>query len=208
MAQILDANHPKTITRAAACLRAGRLVVFPTDTVYGVGANAFDPAAIDRLYRAKIRPRDKGIPVLLADYEHLALVVREIPPAAAALITRFWPGPLSLVLPRQSTLAANLAPDDGVAVRIPDHPLARAVIRAAGGAVATSSANRSGDPPATTAGEAQAALGQVVALVLDGGPSATQASSTVVDCRGPTLRLLRSGPIDATELASAGPIAL
>jgi L-threonylcarbamoyladenylate synthase len=178
----------------------GRLVVFPTDTVYGVGVNPFDQRAIEQLYAVKERPLDKGIPVLLADLEDLNRVVRMIPPTAWQLIERFWPGPLTLILLRQPGLPSILAPEDTVAVRIPDHSVVRALIRAAGGAVATTSANLSGQQPARNAKEALVALTGRVSAVLDGGPSPGELASTIVDCTKAEPEIVRIGPISADEL--------
>lgn len=194
--RLLRADEPEAVAEAAALLRQGYLVVFPTDTLYGVGADAFNEAAVGRLYQAKQRDLAKGIPILLADVADLDGVVGEIPPVAHSLMERYWPGPLTLVLPKSDRLPANLSPNEGVAVRIPDHETARRVIRAAGGAVATSSANMSGQPPARTAQAALAALESVVAAVLDGGPAAYGLPSTVLDCTVSPPRLLRAGPVE------------
>jgi L-threonylcarbamoyladenylate synthase len=199
-ARRLDAQRPEAIEEAATLLRQGRLVVFPTDTVYGVGVNAFDSSAIEQLYTVKERPLSKGIPVLLADLEDLDRVVRAIPAAAWQLIERFWPGPLTLILLRQPGLPSILAPDDTVAARIPDHPVTRALIRAAGGAVATSSANLSGQRPARSAEEALIALNGRVAAVLDGGPSPGELASTIVDCTKTESEIVRIGPLSEAEL--------
>jgi L-threonylcarbamoyladenylate synthase len=199
----LQANQPGTITEAAETLKQGHLVVFPTDTVYGVGADAFHAAAIRRLYRVKQRPFHKGIPILLADIDDLAKVARHVPDVARTYMDRFWPGPLTLILPKRSGLPAVLSPNEGIAVRIPDHNVARALIRGAGGAVATSSANRSGQPPAGDAGQALSALGGLVAAVLDDGPSPGGIASTIVDCTGTPPRIVRRGPIPTQRLPLA-----
>jgi L-threonylcarbamoyladenylate synthase len=204
-ADYLDATEPGAIEKAAALLAAGHLVVFPTDTLYGVGADAYNAAAIDALYRAKERPAQKGIPVLLADAAGVDGVARAVPETARRLVERFWPGPLTLVLPRQPELPPNLAPNENVAVRVPDHPVARALIRAAGGAVATSSANRSGEAPAQNACAAQRALGHAVAAILDGGPVFHGAPSTILDCTVDPPRLLRAGPLSAADLGLGTP---
>jgi len=196
----LDANDPAAIAAAAERLRRGLPVVLPTDTVYGVGVLPFDAAAIDRLYAVKGRPAEKGIPVLLGDVADVAYVAGIIPPSAAALMAHFWPGPLTLVVPRSADLPANLSPDDTVAVRVPDHPVARALIRAAGGAVAASSANLSDQPPALTADEVLATLGGRVAAVLDDGPSPGGVASTVVDCTVDPPVIRRAGPLTAAQL--------
>jgi L-threonylcarbamoyladenylate synthase len=196
----LGAADPAAIATAVVWLRRGLPVVFPTDTVYGVGVLPFDAVAIDRLYAAKGRPAEKGIPVLLADAADVGQVAGNVGPGARALMARFWPGPLTLVVPRRPELPANLSPDDTVAVRVPDHAVARALIRAAGGAVAATSANVSGQPPARSADEALASLGGRVAVVLDDGPSPGGLASTVVDCTVEPPVVLRAGPLSATEL--------
>jgi L-threonylcarbamoyladenylate synthase len=202
--RLLQAGEPDAIIATAVALQNGRLVVLPTDTVYGVAADAHNQAAILQLYAVKQRPLSKAIPILLADPERLDDVAREVPPAARALMARFWPGPLTLVVPKRPDLPPALSPDANIAVRIPDCAWARAVIRAAGGAVAATSANRSGEPPAQTAAAAQAALGGQVAIVLDGGPAPRGLASTVVDCTGAALRILRAGPLTRDDLAANG----
>ena len=196
----LDAADPTAIPAAADLLRRGLPVVLPTDTVYGVGVLPYDAAAVDRLYAVKGRPAEKGIPILLGDVADVAHVAGIIPPAAAALMAHFWPGPLTLIVPRRPELPANLSPDDTIAVRVPDHALARALIRAAGGAVAATSANVSGQPPARAADEALLALGGRVAAVLDDGPSPGGVASTVVDCTVDPPVVRRVGPLAAADL--------
>ena len=195
----LKADNPQAIEVAAELLRRGLPIVFPTDTVYGVGVLP-EAEPVARLYAMKGRPTEKGIPILLADATDLERVAAGISLAGRALMERFWPGPLTLVCRRQAGLPDILAPDDTIAVRVPDHPVARALIRAAGGAVATSSANRSGDEPARSGAAAVAALGGLVAAVLDDGPSPGGVASTVVDCTGERPVILRAGPLSAVAL--------
>ncbi len=196
----LDAADATAIVAAVDLLRRGLPVVLPTDTVYGVGVLPFDAAAVERLYAVKGRPAEKGIPILLGDVADVAHVAGIIPSAAAALMAHFWPGPLTLVVPRRPELPANLSPDDTIAVRVPDHAVARALIRAAGGALATTSANVSGRPPARAADEALAALDGRVAAVLDDGPSPGGVASTVVDCTVDPPVVRRVGPLSAADL--------
>lgn len=198
--RFLAAADGSSIPELAQQLKQGRLVAFPTDTVYGVGADAFNEAAIRQLFQVKQRPFAKGIPLLLADWDDLESAARHVPPLARALITRFWPGPLTLVVPRHPDLPPVLAPGDTIAVRMPDHTVARALIRAAGGLLAVTSANLSGQPPATDGRQALAALGGLITAVLDDGPSPQAQSSTVIDCTGPTPQILRPGPITAADL--------
>lgn len=196
----LRAGGPAAIAEAAACLHRGLPVVFPTDTVYGVGVMPFDEIAIERLYALKGRPADKGIPILLSDPIYLERVARIVPPVAQSLIERFWPGPLTLIVPRASGLPELISPNDTIAVRIPDHEVARALIREVGGAVATSSANLSGQEPAHTGEAAMAALQGLVAAVLDDGPTPGSRPSTIVDCTSMQPVVLREGPLSAADL--------
>jgi len=201
---LFNAQQPDAVSQAAAWLGQGQLVAFPTDTVYGVGVAAFNAAAIERLYQAKKRPYSKGIPILLADPADLDKVSQNIPAAARRLMTRFWPGPLTLILPRHPHLPANISPNESIAVRIPDCDVARALIRAAGGAVAATSANQSGQPPAQTGVEALAALAGVVTAVLDDGPAPGGVPSTIVTFTEGNPRIIREGPITVTDLSQAG----
>jgi len=195
------ASESSAIKEAAATLRRGGLVVFPTDTVYGVGADPLSSSALEALFRAKFRPRDKAIPLLLAHAAQMSAVARQIPPLALALAKAFWPGGLTLVLPRAPHLPAALcAGGDTIAVRIPDHPVALALIEAFGRPVAATSANLSGSAPATTAQEAESSLGGVVDLILDGGRSPLGQPSTIMDLTVDPPRILRQGALPAEEL--------
>ncbi len=196
----LPAGEPSAVIEAAALLRRGYPVVFPTDTVYGVGVLPFDAAALDALYALKGRPISKGIPVLLADASDLFKVAGAIPPTAQRLIDRFWPGPLTLIVPRRAGLPDAISPNDNIAVRLPDHAVARALIHEAGGAVATTSANLSGQGPALSGTEALTALRGRVAAVLDDGPTPGDRPSTIVDCTGERPIIVREGPLSAIEL--------
>jgi L-threonylcarbamoyladenylate synthase len=184
---------------AVEALRAGELIVLPTDTVYGV-ASALEAAAISRIFAAKQRPPDRAVPVLLADTDAVMLVAREFPGAARRLAEAFWPGPLTLVLPKRDNLPADLSRLPTVGVRVPDHAGARAIIAAAGGALAVTSANRSDQPPACSTQEAVAYLADAVAIYLDGGPCAEGVASTVVAFEGDELRILRVGPLSEAAL--------
>src|SRR4051812_10815526 len=172
----------------------------PTDTVYGVGADAFLPAAVARLLAAKNRGRAMPVPVLIGEASTLGGLVLETPPAAVRLAGAFWPGGLTLVLEHAPSLAWDLGDAEGtVAVRLPDDDLARDLLRRTG-PLAVSSANRSGRPAATTAQEAAAQLGDHAAVVLDGGPRSSSAASTIVDCTSPAPRVLRIGAIPVDRL--------
>jgi tRNA threonylcarbamoyl adenosine modification protein (Sua5/YciO/YrdC/YwlC family) len=198
-----DPPPTEAIAAAAAILRAGGIAGVPTDTVYGLAADPFRAGATDRLFKIKRRPRTFELPVLVADMEQaLTLAVAgAIPPVAERLMVRFWPGPLTVVLPRRPDLNADLGSDDAtIGVRCPNHPVPLALCRAIG-PIATTSANRHGEPPATTAPELAEALGSCVEVVLDGGPC-TGNPSTVVDCTGAEPRLLREGRLSWDEVLS------
>ncbi len=191
----LRAEKPEDVAQTAVCVRAGQLVVIPTDTLYGVGCDAFDDTAIRYLYQIKQRSLHKAIPILLADPADLHKVAQVVPTIAQTYIARYWPGALTIVLPKRLDLPPALSPDDTIAVRIPDHEVARTVIRAAGGAMAVTSANLSGQPPAETAEQALAYLGGLVTAVLDAGPAPMGMASTVIDCTGAKPVVLRQGPV-------------
>lgn len=199
-------HEEQPIAAAVAALREGLLVAFPTETVYGLGANARDPAAVARLYAAKGRPADHPVIVHVASSDELTAWAREIPPAAQALAARYWPGPLTLVLKRALGVRdAITGGQDSVAVRCPDHPVALALLRAARAAgidgIVAPSANRFGRISPTTAAHVVEELGDAVAVVLDGGPCAVGIESTIVDLSTGAPRVLRPGMITEEELA-------
>ena len=192
------------LAAAVETLRAGGLLVLPTDTVYGVAVALDTPGGVERLFAAKHRPAEKAIIVLVDGLDQVAGIV-ELPPAAAVLARVGWPGGLTLVLPLADPARlppALTAGTETLGVRVPDHPTPRALARALG-PLPTTSANRSGDPPALDAAEAMGALGDEVDLILDGGVSAGGVASTVVDCTGPRPSIIRAGAISAEVLAAA-----
>ena len=190
---------PESLRLAMEILQVGGLVAFPTDTVYGVGALAFDGSAVASIYVAKDRPLEKSIPVLIADYADLAKVAQSIPSMAETLARHFWPGPLTLVVPKDPRLPAAVTSTDTVGVRIPDHPITRDLLRLAG-PMAVTSANLSGEPNPSTAEAAYSQLGGRIALILDGGETPGGVPSTVVDCTGSEALVLREGPIKKAEI--------
>lgn len=200
--RITPDNWDEALAMAARILREGGLVAFPTDTVYGVGALVFQEQAVDRLYIAKVRDREKAIPVLLANVRDLNRIAKHVPPAAWQLAGAFWPGALSMVLER-SVLVPDVVTAGGptVAVRVPDHPVALALIERVGAPLATTSANLSGQPSAVTADEVEAALGDAIDLILDGGPCPGGVASTVIDLTVTPPRIVRQGPIRWEDLA-------
>ena len=196
---VLPVSSLDTLPRALEILRGGGLVAFPTDTVYGVGSLAFKAAAVESIYAAKNRPNEKAIPVLLGGAEDLAKVVASIPPMALTLAARFWPGPLTLVLPKHPDLPEAVSATATVGVRVPDHPAARRLLQAAG-PMAVTSANLSGHVSPSTAEEVFEQLSGRIALILDGGRTPGGVPSTVVDCVGAELKVLREGPVTWGEI--------
>lgn len=181
-------------------LRSGAAIAFPTDTVYGIGANGLNAAAVLQLYQIKERPRSQPIPVLLADPADLALVSSVVPAHAAALAQRYWPGGLTLVVPAAPHLPAELlAGGTSVAVRVPDHPALRSLISQLGRPLAATSANLHGKPNPRTAQDVVAQLRDRLPLVLDGGATAGDIASTIVDLTGPSPRVLRQGTVVVDE---------
>lgn len=200
----VDTERAEGLDAASAALRRGELVVLPTDTVYGVAADAFNPGAVDALLAAKGRGRDMPVPVLVANPEMLAALVGDLPEPAKALTAQFWPGALTVVVRHTPHLSWDLGDARGtVAVRMPDDPLALDLI-ARTGPLAVSSANRSGHPPAATMLDARLQLGASVAVYLDGGPRPSATPSSIVDLTGDAARLLREGALSADVLREHG----
>jgi L-threonylcarbamoyladenylate synthase len=197
--EVLSASDPNAMRHAADVLRHNGLVAFPTDTVYGVGALAFKAEAVQRLYVVKGRATDKAIAVLVARTADLPKVAQELTPSAQRLARAFWPGPLTLVVPKHPDLPAAVSALPTVGVRFPDHPVARGLLELTG-PLAVTSANRSGEPNALTAEEVLAHLSGRVDLLIDGGRAPGGIPSTVVDCTGLVPMILRQGPVSAAEI--------
>ena len=188
------------IAQAVAALRRGDLAVLPTDTVYGLAADAFSPPAVDRLLAAKGRGRDMPVPVLVGSWRGLDGVALAVTPTMRSLLEAFWPGPLTLIVPAARTLAWDLGETRGtVAVRMPLHPVTLSVL-AETGPLAVSSANRSGQPPATEVEQARDQLGSSVAVYLDGGSTGEAVHSTILDLTGDRPQLRRAGALPAADL--------
>jgi L-threonylcarbamoyladenylate synthase len=197
----LTALSPDDIARAAAILRGGGLVAFPTETVYGLGADATNPDAVRRIFAAKGRPADHPLIVHVADAGELGAWAREIPENARHLADAFWPGPLTLILRRSASVSDLVTGgQDTVGVRVPSHPVAQLLLRAFGGGIAAPSANRFGRISPTTAEHVRSELGDRVDLVLDGGASEVGIESAIVDVSGDVPRLLRPGMIGAGQI--------
>lgn len=205
MSELFDCADPDQraagLASAISAAKGGRLVVLPTDTVYGIGADAFDSGAVSALLAAKGRGRDMPVGVLVGSWHTIDGLVYAVPPAARELIQAFWPGALSLVVRHAPSLQWDLGNSAGtVMLRMPLHPVAIELLREVG-PMAVSSANISGSPAATTAQDARTQLGERVEVYLDAGPSPQGAASTIVDLTGASPRVLREGPVGVDEIA-------
>ncbi|CAN5692900.1 L-threonylcarbamoyladenylate synthase [soil metagenome] len=204
MSSVFDCADPTQrdagIASAVSAAKGGRLVVLPTDTVYGLGADAFDASAVAALLSAKGRGRDMPVPVLVGSWNTIDGLVYTVPHTARELIRAFWPGALSLVVRQAPSLQWDLGDANGtVMLRMPLHPVAIDVLREVG-PMAVSSANISGRPAAVTVDDARNQLADLVEVYLDGGPSEQQAASTIVDLTGAAPRILRQGPVTAESI--------
>ena len=198
--RLLRAGSADDLAEAARLLKAGRLVAFPTDTVYGLGTTTWNAAAVARIFAAKERPPEKAIPVLVADLGGAGELMSHRPDGLVALAERYWPGPLTLVVPASNLLPAIVTAGTGtVALRAPDHPVALALLRRTG-PLAVSSANRSGWDNPVTAADVLAQLGGRIDAVVDGGPCPGGLPSTVFDLTQSPPGLLRRGPVDESEI--------
>ena len=195
---------PDSIGRAADAIRAGELVIFPTETVYGLAADALSEAAVRRVFEAKGRMEDHPLPVQVAGIEQLAGVAARAPASAAILARRFWPGPLTLVMQKAVSLSELVTAGTGkVGVRVPGHPVALALLRELGTPIVASSANLTGEPPARNSEEAIRQVGHYAAVVLDSGESEIGVASTVVDVTVDPPVILRHGAISDQRILEA-----
>ena len=193
-------SRAEGLKAAALALRTGELVVLPTDTVYGIGADAFYPSAVMALLAAKSRARDMPPPVLVGTVRAASALIEDLGPYGQDLIDEFWPGGLTIVCRANRSLNWDLGDTRGtVAVRMPLHPVALELLKETG-PLAVSSANRTGEPAATTAAAAQQQLGEDISVYLDGGPCAAEVPSTIVDLTGGVPRLLRAGAVSVGRL--------
>lgn len=198
---LCPAEDSTAIEQAGALLRAGEVVGIPTETVYGLAANALDPAAVARIFLAKGRPQDNPLIVHIADFNEIDRIAAVVPQQAKALAATFWPGPLTIILPKQDRIPMVTSGGlNTVGIRFPAHPIAQAIIRAAGVPLAAPSANLSGRPSTTTAQHVLEDLGGRIAAVVDGGPCSVGVESTVVSLCGERPRLLRPGGISLEQL--------
>ncbi len=192
--EILEMEHPRALDRAISILKAGGLIVIPTDTVYGLAADAWNEEAVSKLYEVKDRSEFKSIPVLLRGEAAIGEVAADPSERVNALAAEFWPGPLTIVVNRKRELPSEVSATDTVGVRAPDHEFALVLLRMYGPLAATS-ANPSGQPSVTTAAQVVEALGGKIDLIVDGGETAGGVPSTVVDLTATPPVLLREGPV-------------
>lgn len=199
----IDIDDPEQglVDEAGKLLREGQLVAIPTETVYGLAANALDAKAVCSIFTAKGRPQDNPLIVHIADNDGLAPLVKSLPPKAEALAQAFWPGPLTIILPRADVVPAVVSAGlDTVAIRMPSHPVARAIIRSAGVPLAAPSANRSGSPSPTTAGHVMQDMDGIIPLIVDAGACGVGVESTVVSMVSDTPVILRPGAVTKEQL--------
>lgn len=205
MAQLITINQNnlhESIIHGVSVLTAGGIVAFPTDTVYGVGADAFNPSAVEKIYAAKKRPKDKPLAVLVASFRDVLKLATNLPAAFERVATAFWPGALTIVVKADSDLPVEItAGGNTVGVRMPDNPIALKLIAAFGKPLATTSANLSGEREAITAEEVQASLGDKIDLILDGGATKKKVVSTVLDLSVKPPVILRHGQISPEQIA-------
>jgi L-threonylcarbamoyladenylate synthase len=196
--------HAADIALALKALTAGEAIVFPTETFYGLGVDAMNRIALERLFDLKGRDPDKPVALIAADLKMVARVVREMPPVATALARQFWPGPLTMVLPARPELSAALTNrEGGVGIRISPHPIALELTRRLGSPLTATSANLAGEPPARTLAQARAAFGTRVAAYVDGGTLDGSLPSTVIDFEYGRARVLRAGAVAEEVLRRA-----
>jgi len=198
----VDPRDPEEVVlkKAAELLSAGGLVAFPTETFYGLGANALDPQAVGRVYAAKGRPESKPLLVLVDSVRMVQSLVEGVPAAAWTLMTKYWPGPLTLVFRARGNLPVELTAGTGtVGVRMPGHPVAFGLVRTAGFPVTAPSANLSGEAPPTTAADVQRIFEGKIELILDGGPTKGGLPSTIVDVTVTPPRAIRRGALELPE---------
>jgi L-threonylcarbamoyladenylate synthase len=197
--RVLKTTAPEAIPAALDILLKGGLIAFPTDTVYGLGTSAFDSSAVETIYTAKSRPIEKAIPVLIGNQLDLVKLTASMPDMANRLIQKFWPGALTIVVLKNSSVPPSVSSTNTVAIRMPDHPFALVLLKRTG-PLAVTSANISNQPNPTTAEQVLEQLDGRIDLVLDGGQTPGGQPSTLVDCTGSRPLLIRAGPISDMEI--------
>lgn len=202
----LSVSIQKQVEQAITILKQGGIVACPTDTVYGVGAAINIETAVERVYQIKGRPRNRPLPILLAEKYQIAEVAKTVPPLARRLADRFFPGALTIVLPKADSVSYIVTGGrNTIAIRIADHPIPIAIVLGLGAPIVGTSANLSGSPSALTAEEVRAQLGDKVDMIIDGGRCPGGRESTIIDLSGEKPRILRQGPITFEELKRVCP---
>ncbi len=196
---LMPINDPDAIPTAVKLIREGGLIAFPTDTVYGVAADPFNPKALQKIYAAKQRSDEKALPALIGGLEQLGQLVATVDRSVYKIALTFWPGPLTLILPKRADVPEELSPYPTIGIRMPNLAFTLALLKQTG-PLATTSANRSGAQNPTTADDVLTHLGGEIDLILDGGPTAGSTASTVVDLTETEMRILREGPISLSEI--------
>ena len=192
--EVIKINHPEVFDRAISILKSGGLIALPTDTVYGLAADPWNGEAVSKLFKVKNRSELESIPVLLRGEAAIDEVAVDLPERVRAIVEKFWPGPLTIVVRRKSELPSEISATDTIGLRAPDHEFAMTLLEMYG-PIATTSANLSGQPAATSANQIDSSLSGTIDLIVDGGESSVGVSSTVVDFTANTPELLRDGPI-------------
>lgn len=194
-------TRPESVAVAVAALKRGDVIAFPTETLYGLGADALNPAAVENVFRLKGRDATNPMPVLIGDRAMLLNLVSEVPPLAEKLIARFWPGPLTIVFPARRDIPRPLVnAAGGIGVRISSQPIAAELIKALGRPLTATSANPSGQPAARTTQEAREYFSEQIDIFVDGGKLTSQTGSTVVAIVGDALKIIRAGDVDRSQL--------
>ena len=196
---LFHVSDSRWLIEALDVIRTGGLVAFPTDTVYGLGTSAFNALAVEKIYAAKERPDEKSIPILIGDIADLEKVSSNVPRSARILALHFWPGPLTIVVPKEPGIPEAVSRSTTIGVRIPEHPVAERLLRAAG-PMAVTSANLSGMQNPLTAREVLDQLHGRIDMIIDGGGSGLSIPSTVVNCMGAAPEILREGPISLQQI--------
>lgn len=199
--KILTAEDPQAISKAVETIKCGGTIAFPTDTVYGLAVDPFNTQALNRIYAIKERSIEKAIPVLIGDIQQIEMLVSEVIEPARKLTDAFWPGPLTLILPKAANIPDDLSPYPTIGIRMPKHEFTLRLLQATG-PLATTSANISGDSNPTTSEDVIKQIGGRIDLLINGGKTPGAVPSTVIDLTGKPLKLLREGPISRTDLCA------
>ena len=200
-ARCLSIDDPQAIPTAIQVLQDGGTIVFPTDTIYGIAADAFNPHSLNKLYEIKARPEEKALPVLIGEISQLEDLVLYVSDTVLQIAEAFWPGALTLILPKGPDIPSELSPYPTIGVRMPNLDFTLRLLRETG-PLATTSANRSGGPNPTTVQDVRIQLGEQPDLILDGGPTPGPIASTVLDLSSPEIKVLRQGPITLEDIIS------